>query len=154
MFSAEGVDVAARMRPTNKLHQAVDVVRRYMEEMNFGLFDGSVYNKPAHSKYTYVFTSDVHTFIHHILGNAEVANAIISYVSPIINLLSQKSCRLIKPILMDYNFIEVLPMGTCFDIRNKCFELDPVDLKGNLFFLFFKLANLMFCLVIGLKEID
>ena len=119
------------MRPSNKLHQAVDVVRRYMEVMSFGLFDGSIYNKPAHSKYTYVFTSDVHSFIHHILGNAEVADAIISYVSPIINLLSQKSCRLIEPIKMDYNYIEVLPRGTCFNIREKCFELDPVNLKGK-----------------------
>ena len=136
MCIRDRVDVAARMRPTNKLHQAVDVVRRYMEEMNFGLFDGSIYNKPAHSKHTYVFASDVHTFIHHILGNAEVADAIISYVSPIISLLSQKSCRLIRPIQMDYNFIEVLPRGTCFNIRRKCFELDPVDLKG-IYYIYF-----------------
>ena len=118
------------MRPTNKLHQAVDIVRRYMEKMNYALYDGSVYRKPDESKYTYVHCSDVHSFVHHILGNAEVADAIVSHVSPIISLLSVKSCRLIEPMKVDYNFIEVLPFGTCFDIRGKCFELDPTNLKG------------------------
>ena len=94
------------MKSTNKLRQAVDVVRRYMEHMNYSLYDGSIYNKPAHSKYTYVFASDVHAFVHHILGNAEV---IITYVTPVINLLSQKTCQLIKHIEID--FIEALPRG-------------------------------------------
>ena len=118
------------MRPTNKLHQAVDVVRRYMEQMSYALYDGSVYKKPKESKYIYVYCSDIHAFVHHILGNSEVADAIVSYVSPIIGLLSVKSCRLILPIQLDYNFIEVLPYGTCFNIQKKCFELDPSDLKG------------------------
>ena len=121
------------MRPTNKLHQAVDVVRRFMDQMGYGLYDGSVYRKPSETKYTYIHCSDVHRFIHHILGNSEIADSIISYVSPIINLLSEKSCRLIPPIQIDFNFIEVLPPGTCFDIKNKCFKLDPIDLKGITF---------------------
>ena len=144
ILSAE--EVAVAMKPTNKLHQAVDVVRRYMEHMNYALYDGSIYNKPSHSKYTYVFASDVHAFVHHILGNAEVADAIITYVTPIINLLSQKTCQLIKPIKIDYNFIEVLPRGTCFNIRKKCFELDPEELDGKLSSYLVRCQYLIICL--------
>ena len=92
IFSAE--EVAVAMKHTNKLHQAVDVVRRYMKHMNYALYDGLIYNKPAYSKYTYVFASDVHAFVHNIHGNAEVVDAIITYVTPIINLLSQKTYTL------------------------------------------------------------
>lgn len=129
-FSENTNVVRGHMRPTNKLHQAVDVVRRFMDQMGYGLYDGSVYRKPDDTKFTYIHCSDVHNFIHHILGNSEIADAIVSYVSPIINLLSVKSCRLIPPIKIDFNFVEVLPQGTCFDIRNKCFKVDPSDLKG------------------------
>ena len=96
-----------------------------MKKINYALYDGSVYRKPDESKYSYyVHCSDVH----HNLGNAEVADDIVSHVSPIISLLSVKSCRLIEPMKVDYNFIEVLPFGTCFSIRGKCFELDPTNL--------------------------
>ena len=101
-----------------------------MDKMCYALYDGSVYKKPKHAKYTFVYCTDVHSFVHHILGNSEVADAIISHVTPIVALLSVKTCRLIEPIKIDYNFIEVLPVGTCFNIRRKCFELDPSDLKG------------------------
>ena len=32
---------------------------------------------------------------------------------------------------MDYNFIEVLPHGVCFNIKEKKFEKDPKELKGS-----------------------
>ena len=131
IFFSESVGVVrGHMRSTNKLLQEVDVVRRFMDQMGYGLYDGSVCCKPTETKYTYIHCSEVHRFIHHILGNSDIDDSIISYVSPIINPLSEKSCRLIPPIEIDFNFIEVLPPGTCFDIRNKCFKLDPIDLKG------------------------
>ena len=120
------------MKPSNKLNQAVDVVRRYMEKFNYGLYDGFVYKKPKVAKFTYVYCSDVHSFIHHILGNTEVADAIVSYVSPIVSLLSVKACRMIEPIIIDFNYIEVKPYGTCFNIEGKCFELDPSGIVGKI----------------------
>jgi len=102
-----------------------------MNQFNFGLFDGSVYKKAPESKFTFVYCSSVHDFIHHIMGNAEVADAIASFAGQIIGLLSVKACRLIRPIVIDYNFIEVQPFGTCFNISGKCFEKDPETLSGN-----------------------
>jgi len=127
-YSATAIKVPSK--PRSKLMIAVDVLRRYMAQFHYGIFDGSVYVKAPDAKYTFVFCSNVHDFLHHILGNAEVADHIASHVSQLSSLLSVRACRLIKPIQIDYNFIEVLPLGTCFNIELKRFELDPKDLKG------------------------
>lgn len=118
--------------------QAVEVVRRYMETHNFGIYDGAIYKKIKSAEFTYVFTSSVKDFIYHILGNPEVANQICSYTTKIIELLSEKSSRIIHPITLDYNFVEVLPAGYCFNIEKKSFELRPKDLKG----IYFLILNL------------
>jgi len=43
------------------------------------------------------------------------------------------SSRIIKPIIIDHNFIEVQPYGTVFNIEKKVFEVDPETLKGKMF---------------------
>lgn len=111
---------------------AVDVVRRYMQQFGFGLHDGSIFKKAPEGKYTFVFCQTVHVFIHNILGHSEVAEMIGSHVTQLISLLSAKASRLIKPILIDFIFIEEQPAGTCFNIERKRFEVDPKDLKGSL----------------------
>ena len=127
----ESTSVSAQMRPTSRLMQAVDVVKRFMDQFSYALHDGCMYRKPKEAKYTFVYCSSVHDFIHSILGNAEVAEVIASHTSTLISLLSVPACRLIQPIDMDYNFIEVRPLGTLFDIEGKCFVSDGSKLKGD-----------------------
>ena len=111
--------------------QAIDVIKRFMERFNLGLHDGCVYKRPREAKFTYVYCSTVFDFIHSILGNPEIADVIAGQVSNIIYLMSVPSTRIVKPILMDYNFIEVQPFGTCFNIEKKVFQVDPPALKGK-----------------------
>ena len=61
IFSESVGNVRGHIRPTNKLLQPVDVVRRFMDQMGYGLYDGSVYRKPSETKYTYIHCSDVHS---------------------------------------------------------------------------------------------
>ena len=110
--------------------QCIDVIKRFMKRFNLALYDGCVYKKPEEAKFTYVFYSSVFDFIHQILGNQEVADVIAGHVSNIVALMSVPTSRIIKPITIDHNFIEVLPYGTCFNIELKQFELDPSSLKG------------------------
>ena len=110
--------------------QAVDVVRRFMNKFSFAIYDGCIYRKPVEAKYTFVYCSSVHDFIHSILGNEEVAESIASHTATLISLLSVPTCRLIKPIELDFNFIEVLPHGTLFDIEKKTFITDDSKLCG------------------------
>ena len=60
----------------------------------------------------------------------EVADNIASYIFPITNILSDPSCRIIKPIIIDYNFIEVMS-GYFFNIGKKLFEKNPTTLVGS-----------------------
>ena len=59
-----------------------------------------------------------------------VADIVAIHVHTLTSLLSEPACRLIKPINIDYNFIEV-EEGYCFNIEKKVFELQPKDLKGS-----------------------
>uniref|UniRef100_A0A7M5WRZ6 Uncharacterized protein n=1 Tax=Clytia hemisphaerica TaxID=252671 RepID=A0A7M5WRZ6_9CNID len=123
--------VIAAPRPVSKLMQGITAIKSYMERFGYGLFDGHIYKRAPAAKFTYVYCSSVLDFVHFTLGSPDVADQIGSQVNPIINLLSVSSCRVIKPIKIDYNFIEVTPFGTCFNIREKCFQVDPVDLEGS-----------------------
>jgi len=113
--------------------QAIDVVKRFMEKFSMAMYDGCVYRKPKEAKYTYVFFSSVSDFIHIILGNPEVADVIAGHVSNIIALMSNPKSRIVKPITLDFNYIEVEPYGTVFNIKKKIFEVDPVDMKGKIY---------------------
>lgn len=94
------------------------------------MYDGCVYRKPKEAKFTYVFCSSVSDFIHIILGNPEVADVIAGQVSNIIALMSNSKSRIVKPINIDHNYIEVQPRGTVFNIEKKSFEVNPANMKG------------------------
>jgi len=122
---------ASSIKPTSKFMLAVDVVKRYMQNFGFGLFDGAMYKKAPEAVYTFIYCCTVKNFLLHILGNVEVADQIATFITPISSLLSERSCRAIKPIKLDFNYIEVLPEGFCFNIKEKRFERRPCDLNGS-----------------------
>ena len=113
-----------------------------MDKFSVVLYDGCTYRKPPGAVHTYMYSGTVHDFIHTILGNAEVAEAIAAHTATLIGLLSVPACHLIKPITVDYNFIEVLPAGTLFDIERKIFTTDSSLLRGSLFSFSMELSNL------------
>ena len=64
------------------------------------------------------------------LGNVTVADAIRYHVGTLTSLLGERSCRLIKPIEIDFDYLELLD-GYCFDIPVKTFTKTPRRLKGS-----------------------
>ena len=92
---------------------------------------GDVYKLIPLSTKTYGFLKPVKSYLLNALQNSEVADNIASHVFQISALLSQPSCRIIKPITIDYNFIEVLPKSFFFNIEKKDFEMNPRELKGS-----------------------
>ena len=69
-------------------------------------------------------------YLLNLLGNVEVADLIASHVTQLTTLLSEPACRLIKPIEIDYNFIEVEDQYL-FDIAGKRFIKESGSLKGS-----------------------
>ena len=110
-------------KPTSKLCQAVEIIKRIMEKRKYGICDGGIYKLAPDGKFTYVYCQTSKDFLLSLLGNVEIADAIVSVIGQLTGLLSESACRLIQPLQVDYNLIEVLPAGTCFNIEKKNFEV-------------------------------
>lgn len=106
------------------------MVRRMMEIKGYGLFRGKIFKKCEASKYTMVFCSNVKNFLLASLSNPDLAELLTPNIGLVTSLLSEPACRLIKPIKINYNYIEVLPEGCCFDISRKKFVMNP-ELNGE-----------------------
>ena len=104
------------VKPSSKICQAIDVVRRIMEQRRFGLHDGSVFKLAPDAVSTFVYCSSVNSFVMNLLSNGEVADAVVPYINQVVALLSEPACRIIEPIVIDFNLIECLPSGTVFNI--------------------------------------
>ena len=101
--------------------------------MKVDLFDillGRVYKKTPEATYTYIYCTSVKDYLLNLLGNVEVADLIASHVTQLTKLLSEPVCRLIKPIEINYNFIEVEDQ-CLFDIAGKRFIKEGGSLKGS-----------------------
>ena len=101
-----------------------------MIKNRYALYEGSIYKKAPDSAFTYVFCCSVRKFLLRSLSNVEIANALVHYQNQVTTLLSDPSCRLIKPLIIDYNLIEVLPSKTCFHIARKEFVVHKSMRKG------------------------
>ena len=69
-------------------------------------------------------------YLLNLLGNVEVADVIALHVTQLSALLSEPACRFMKPIGIDYNFIEVEDQ-CLFDIAGKRFIKESRSLKGS-----------------------
>ena len=69
-------------------------------------------------------------YLLNLLGNVEVADLIAPHVTQLTTLLSEPAYRLIKPIEIDYNFVEVAH-HYLFDIAGKRFTKESGSLKGS-----------------------
>ena len=93
-----------------------------MSAENCGVYDGYLYKLAPEAKFTFIYCCTMKDFLLSLLGNVEIADILLPFVGVITGLLSEPACRLIKPLTMDLNLIEVLPPGTCFDIKRKEFK--------------------------------
>ena len=101
--------------------------------MKVYLFDillGRVYKKIPEATYTYIYCTSVKDYLLNLLGNVEVADLIASHVTQLTTLLSEPASRLIKPIEIDYNFMEVVDQYL-FDNAGKRFIKESGSLKGS-----------------------
>jgi len=92
-----------------------------MAKNGFSISQGNVYKKIPESKFTSIYCCSMNNYLMHAIGDLELANIIVPHLSTIESLLSNPACRLIKPLKINYNLIEVLPAGTCFRISQKQF---------------------------------
>ena len=80
----------------------------------FNILLGRVYKKIPEATYTYIYCTSVKDYLLNLLGNVEAADVIAPHVTQLRTLLSEPACRLIKPIEIDYNFIEIQFPGSYY----------------------------------------
>ena len=102
-----------------------------MNENQYTLIDGDVYKKLCESKYTYIYCSTPRQLLVSMMVDIQVADILYPFIDKISSFMEEKGCKFIRSMAIDHNFIEVLPYGTCFDISNKSFHVDPDNLKGT-----------------------
>ena len=128
-MNLDSKSVTLTARPTNKLCQAVDLVKRMMESTDVALSNGAVYKKPKICQKTYIYCGSVRKYLMRSLENKQLSNEITPYIQNLVALLSDGDCGLIKQIKIDYDYIECMN-GMYFDILGKRFVKNP-PLKGS-----------------------
>ena len=111
-------------RPKSKLFQSVEAVRIVLKQKNCAIYNGFVFKKIPESTKTFTYYKTVKSFLLGILSKPNLADVIASNIHQIASLLQEPDCRLIEPIKLDFNFIEVLN-GYFFNIEQKKFEKNP-----------------------------
>ena len=118
-------------KPSSKIGQSVDLIRRVMISNNYGMHDAwCIYKKLEECEYTYTYCTSVKSYLLNLLGNLVIADIITPHIMQLVSLLSEPACRLLEPIKIDYNFIEVSDRF-CFDIEEKKFIRNPKRLNGS-----------------------
>ena len=106
-----GYSVSVPKKPSSKVGQSVDLIRRVMKSDNCGLHDGCIYKKLEECEYTYIYCTSIKNYLLNLLGNFEIADIIAPHITQLTSLLS-------KPIKIYFNFVEI-SNGFCFDIKAK-----------------------------------
>ena len=96
----------------------------------FNILLGRIYKKIPEATYNYIYCTSVKDYLLNLLGNVEVPDLIAPHVTQLTTLLSEPACRLIKPIEIDYNFIEV-EHQYLLDIAWKRFTKESRSLKRS-----------------------
>ena len=97
-------DPSSLTKPTNKLTQAIDVVRRTMEEQNCGVSDGQVYKKIPSSTKTFLFFKNVKNYLLGLLSNTELANCLAPLISQVCKIHLECLAFFLKALVIDNIF--------------------------------------------------
>ena len=89
-----------------------------MSDANVGIYEGYIWKKIDESRHTYLHCTSVENYLLNLLGNVELRDILSPFINQMSNLLSKPACRLIDPISIDYNYIEV-SNGYGFNISQK-----------------------------------
>ena len=61
-------------------------------------------------------------FVHSLLSNTQLANVLTPMLTPVINILTYKGCKIVRQIDIDYHLVEVKPYSVCFSFSRKTFK--------------------------------
>ena len=91
----------------DKMTVLINDIAIAMKRLNYSLHRGAVYKRYEGAIYTFSFKCDVKVFINSLAANKSFKSRLLKDMKRVIDLLAEPDCEVIRPIVNDYNLIEV-----------------------------------------------
>ena len=111
-----------RMEPRlgDKLTVLINDISIAMRRLEYALYRGTVYKKCEGATYTYSYKCDVKAFVNSLAANESFKARLLRDMKKVIDILADPDCEVIRPIVVDYNLIEVNE-GKCWSVSERRF---------------------------------
>ncbi|KAJ7378907.1 hypothetical protein OS493_019601 [Desmophyllum pertusum] len=109
----------------DKMTGLINDISIVMKRLDYALYRGTIYKKCDGASYTYSYKCDVKVFVNSLAANESFKARLIKEMKRIIDLLSDPDCEVIRPIMVDYNLIEVNG-GYCWSVEKRQFLRDAI----------------------------
>ncbi|XP_068757363.1 uncharacterized protein [Montipora capricornis] len=113
-------------RLSDKLTILINDVTIAMKRLDYASYRGKVYKRDPRSKYTYSFKCEARSFINTLATNEQFKSRLVRHMRKVIDLLSDPSCELFQPLVIDYDLIEVKG-SFCWSLEKRAFVEHAID---------------------------
>ena len=103
-------------RSDSKFTQAVHYVIRSMKRNGYCFVDGKVYVKLKDAVYSYLYCGTSRQLLTAMMSDLEAAELLHQVIGRLVLLMEQPGCKMFQTMIIDHNFIEALPSGTCYNM--------------------------------------
>ncbi|XP_044165370.1 uncharacterized protein LOC114957052 [Acropora millepora] len=107
-------------RISDKLTVPINDIGIAMKKLGYALYGGKVYKKCERAKYSYWYKCEMEAFINSLASNETFKDRLLKDMRKVSEILSNPHCKVIRPLCVDYNFIEVND-GQCWSIMDRRF---------------------------------
>ena len=96
-----------------------------MKKMEYALFRGKIFKKVPATKFTYAYKCEMRAFVNCLAANNIFKARLLRDMKKVIEILGDPDCEVIRPIVIDYNLIEV-DAGYCWSVKDRHFLENPI----------------------------
>ena len=116
----EGPSEDGEPRLGDKLTVLINDISIAMRRLDYALYRGTIYRKCEGAAYSYSYKCDVKAFVNSLAANESFKARLLKDMRKVIDILADPDCEVIRPIIVDYNLIEVND-GYCWSVSERRF---------------------------------
>ena len=109
-----------KWRLGDKLTVLINDISIAMRRLEYALYRGTVYKKCEGATYTYSYKCDVRALVNSLPANESFKARLLRDMKKVIDILADPDCEVIRPIVVNYNLIEVNE-GKCWSVSERRF---------------------------------
>lgn len=124
--SVERTSEEIEPRLGDKLTVLINDIAIAMRRLDYALYMGTIYKKCEGAIYTYSYKCDVKAFVNSLAANESFKARLLKDMKRVIDLLADPDCQVIRPIVVDYNLIEVKERH-CWSVSERKFVRNAIS---------------------------